>query len=160
MKHISLTRGLVAIVDDEDFDAMIQFNWFAEKGGNTCYAVRTYKVDKKKINVRMHRVINNTPDNLLTDHINGDGLDNRRVNLRAVTHQENMINCARWKVGSSKYRGVSWHVDNKKWYAQITINYKNIYVGTFETELEAHVAYEAKRAELRAGQIIRKDNVA
>lgn len=156
MKMIPLTRGQHAIVDEEDYANLIGWNWYAEKSENTYYAVRTFHIDGKKVNMRMHRVVNNTPDGLFTDHINGNGIDNRKCNLRAVTHQDNMINCARWKAGSSKYRGVSWHKHSKKWYAQITVDYKNLYIGAFATEYDAHIAYEAKRIEVRPGHVIQR----
>lgn len=158
MKKIPLTRGQFAIVDEADYDWLNQWNWYAEKAPHTFYALRTVRIDGKKKSIRMHRLIMNTPADMETDHIDGEGLNNRRYNLRNATHQDNMINCARWKSGTSKYRGVSWHITEKKWYAQITVNYKNIYIGCFDTEIEARDAYEAYRSEARKNQIIRKEN--
>lgn len=156
---IPLTKGCAAIVDIADYDFLMQWKWHAYTKPKTksAYAVRTTKKSGKKETIWMHRLINSTPSGLFTVHINGNGLDNRRVNLRTATHQENMVNCARWKSGSSKYRGVSWHVSNKRWVAQITVNYKNIYIGAFATELEAKEAYDTFRKEIRRGQIIRED---
>lgn len=158
MKTIPLSKGHEAIVDDEDYDELSKHKWHVLKksGVHVMYACRTIKVDGKKKVAWMHRLINNTPEKLITDHINGDGLDNRRSNLRTVTHQDNMINCRRHKLGTSQYRGVSWHIGNKRWYSQITFNKKNIYIGSFATELEAKDAYDKKRNELRKNQIIHK----
>ena len=156
-KLIPLTQGKFAIVDAEDYDHLMQWKWYVNKRRNISYAVRDIVVDGKKKSIWMHRLINDTPEHLLTDHINGEGLDNRKANLRSVTHQENMINCGRWKKGGSKYRGVSWHKSNKCWIAQITVNCKNTWIGSYKTELEAKTAYDVKRAEVRKNQITRGD---
>ncbi|RVT95213.1 Fis family transcriptional regulator [Rhodovarius crocodyli] len=155
MAMIELTLGQQAIVDDEDYPILSQWKWHALKQPRTYYAARDVKIDGKRVTIWMHRLINQTPVGLLTDHINGNGLDNRRVNLRSVTHHDNMVNCARHKAGSSRFRGVSWHGPNRRWVAQITHNYKNIYIGAFLTEEEAAAAYEARRLELRPGKIMR-----
>jgi hypothetical protein len=157
---IPLTRGQFAIVDDEDFEFLAQWKWHALKQPKTHYAARTVKIEGRKTTIWMHRLINGTPDGSLTDHINGDGLDNRRENLRSVTHQDNMINCARHVSGSSRFRGVSWHIRQGCWIAQITVDRKNIYLGRFSTELAAHEAYTAARGRLRAGKIIRMEKAA
>lgn len=159
-KLIPLTRGQFATVDDEDFEFLSQWKWHALKQPKTYYAARNVKVDGKKITIWMHRLINSTPDDLLTDHINGNGLDNRRANLRSVTHQDNMINCARHARGISKYRGVSWHIRTNRWIAQITVDGRNRWLGSFLSEKAAHDAYVAARARLRAGKIIRTEEVA
>lgn len=157
MKTITLTRGQHAIVDDDAHKSLAQFNWHALRQPNTFYAARNVMRGGKRVTIWMHREINCTPAGSVTDHINGDGLDNRRANLRAATHQENMVNCARWKLSSSKYRGVSWHKGNSNWLAQITVDYKNIYIGAYQTEEEARTAYEKKREEVRRGQLIRRE---
>lgn len=159
-KRIALTRGQFAIVDDEDFEFLSQWKWHALKQPKTYYAARTIKVDGRKATVWMHRLINDTPIGSLTDHINGDGLDNQRKNLRSVTHQDNMINCARHVAGSSRFRGVSWHIRQGCWIAQITVDRKNLYLGRFNTEQAAHEAYIAARDRLRSGKIIRMEKVA
>lgn len=157
MKTIPLTRGCVAIVDDEDYEFLAQWKWYALKQPNTYYAARDIRVNGKKKTVWMHRLINNTPDGFLTDHKNGDGLDNQKTNLRTATHQQNMFNSARHKKWSSKYRGVSWHILNKRWVAQITVNRCHMNLGSFTTEEAARDAYIAKRDEMRPGQFIRTE---
>lgn len=156
MKRIPLTCGKFAIVDDCDYDFISQWKWYAAKQPKTFYAARSVKFLGMKKTYWMHRLINKTPENKITDHINGNGLDNRRKNLRSVTHQENMINNKRHKTGSSKYRGVSWHSRSLTWIAQITVNGKNKWIGTFDTEYGAYKAYLAARAKLQTGKIYKK----
>ena len=160
-KEIPLTRGYFAIVDDEDYDFISQWKWYAYRKESTdsTYACRDIRIDGKKKCIHMHRLLNKTPEGFVTDHINGNGLDNQKANLRSATHQENMINCRRRKIGSSKYRGISWHIGNKKWYAQMTVNSKNMYIGSFKTELEAKEAYDKFRSKIRKNQIIREDAI-
>lgn len=155
MKLVPLTRGLFAKVDDQDFDAVSKWKWHAFQGSRnkTFYAVRSERIGGRKVTIWMHRFINETPDGFVTDHRNGDGLDNQRGNLRSATHQENMVNNSRHV--SRNPRGVSWHKSNKCWVAQITVNRKNIYIGRFQSSEEAARAYETKRAELRPGEIYR-----
>lgn len=155
MKTIPLTKGQFALVDDADFDWLSHWAWYAYKAPNTFYACRTIKVEGKKRCIWMHRLINDTPRGLLTDHENGDGLDNQRANLRSATHQENMVNNTRHR-RLHMPRGVSWHITKKRYYAQITFNRRNIFVGSFMSAEDASVAYLAKRAELRAGQLIKE----
>lgn len=157
MMEIPLTIGMVAIVDDHDYDLVFRHKWYAAKQRNTYYAARTIKVDGRKKTIWMHRVINLTPEGYITDHIDGNGLNNRRDNLRSITHQSNMINNRRHKIGSPKHRGVSWHKRNKCWIAQITVNNRNIWLGSFRTELEAKIAYDKKRAQVRIGQVYVED---
>ena len=138
MKEINLTKGQVAIVDDEDFDYLNKWKWFAQKSGNTFYAARTIRKDGKKIQIYMHRIILNPTNGLEIDHINRNGLDNTRCNLRAVTHRENMWNSRTRR----KYLGV--HHDCNKYFATININGKNIHLGGYYTPEEAEKAYLEK----------------
>ena len=100
MKEISLTKGMVALVDDEDFDYINQWKWYADfrKDRNTLYAARAERDTilgwKRQHKVFMHRVIMDTPEGLVTDHINHNGLDNRKCNMRNVTHSQNGMNRA------------------------------------------------------------------
>lgn len=90
MKQIPLTQGQFALVDDEDFDFLMQWRWYYSKSNcdNTGYAVR-YENGK---GIRMHRVVMNTPANLVVDHINHNGIDNQKHNLRNCTNTENAHN--------------------------------------------------------------------
>ncbi len=102
MKKIKLTQGLFALVDDEDYERLNQFQWHASLGsrGTKMYAIRCIRVDGKKINIRMHREILGLPrefDGRVGDHLNSDGLDNRRENLEIVTQEENMNRVPSWR---------------------------------------------------------------
>ena len=89
----------------------------------------------------MHRAIMEITSKLQTDHINGNGLDNRRKNLRVCTHQENVINSRKQKNNTSGYKGVGWEKRRKKWIARITKSGKNKYLGQFDTAKQAYAAY-------------------
>ena len=144
MKEIALTQGKVALVDDEDFDELNKNKWFAQKNYNTFYAARHEKkriIDGRRNLIFMHRVIVNTPIGMQTDHINGNGLDNCKENLRICTKEENARNKAIHRRNTSGYKGVTWNKFNKKWMAQIRIGRKNIYLGYFIDKEKAHQAY-------------------
>jgi hypothetical protein len=120
MKSIPLTQGKVTIVDDEDYEWLSQFKWrFNIRGYATRYITRPRKVELK-----MHREIMHTPEGKETDHINGDGLDNRKINLRNCSHAENMHNCRKYKTNTSGYKGVSFRADKKRWIACIKVGNK------------------------------------
>ena len=150
MAQIRLTQGKYAIVDDEYFDRLNGFKWCAHKNRKTYYAVRNSKRQKgRRTFICMHREILGlkTSDGKDTDHINGNGLDNRRVNLRPCTPSQNQHN-RRSFCGTSKYKGVSWHKRDKKWQAYIRLNGKLIHLGLFDSEIEAARAYDIKAKEL------------
>lgn len=139
-KSITLTQGKVALVDDEDFEYLNQWKWFAEKrGSGLVYAVRNVKQKP----LHMHTQIIKTPKGMVTDHINGDGLDNRRCNLRACTHGENMRNRKVGQVNNkSGYKGAHWSKRQEKWKAEIRVNGKSIHLGYFNDLIEAAQAYD------------------
>lgn len=137
-KLIALTQGKFAIVDADDYDFLMQWKWWYAKG---TYAARSVGGRRNKKILFMHRLILNTPEDKFTDHINGNKLDNRRKNLRHCTHQQNMSNMKNRIGGTSKYKGVYWHKGGKKWAANVTVNYKNIHLGLFVSEIEAASAY-------------------
>ncbi len=135
---IPLTRGLFALVDAEDYAQLSRFQWFAEGGPRTYYAVR--KENGKSI--KMHRQILNAPDNLVVDHIDHNGLNNRKSNLRLATFTQNCQNQRRISHGTSKYKGVHWNKRLKKWAAQITCDKKTHHLGYFTNEIDAAKAYD------------------
>jgi hypothetical protein len=114
----------------------------------TFYAHSVQQRDGKTVRISMHRLIMNPPEGVFVDHINGDGLDNRRENLRLVTRQQNMANSRKRHVGQSKYKGVSRARNSPKWRACIVVNKKQIHLGTFDDELDAARAYDLKAVEL------------
>jgi hypothetical protein len=136
MKEIPLTKGMVAIVDDEDYAELSKYKWhYSGK-----YARRYASVNGKRIYVWMHRVIAGTPDGMDTDHINGNKLDNRRANLRVCTRSQNMHNSATGiKNNTSKYKGVTYN--GGKWIASICVNFRKLYLGCFTDERDAATAY-------------------
>lgn len=150
MKLLPLTRGLFSKVDDSDFDDLSQFNW--QIAGNldarTFYAQRNVFKDGKWKKEKLHRRIMNCPQGLTVDHINGDGLDNRRINLRICTESENLKNRKHQKNAKNKYPGV-YKSGKKKWGARIWTNGKTLYIGSYLTEIEAVKARESKAIELR-----------
>lgn len=133
-------------VVDEEFAWLDEYKWFLSDGG---YAVRNsrYVRGERRHTVRMHREILDTPDHLETDHINGNRLDNRLVNLRPCTGAENSRNRKKQK-GSSKYKGVTWRKSSNKWLAQIRVNKKSIHLGEFDDENEAAESYRKAAKEL------------
>ena len=136
-KEIILTRGKVAIVDDDDFEELSRHKWRYKYG----YAVRNAPTSTNKYHlILMHREIINTPDGMQTDHVNGDMLDNRRNNLRVCTHAENMRNAKKHKNNTSGYKGVAWHRTAKKWRAFIWSG-KHRHLGLFERIEDAATAY-------------------
>ncbi|MFA5990454.1 MAG: AP2 domain-containing protein [Sphingomonas sp.] len=135
MKEIPLTKGKVALVDDDDFDELSKFKWFFSKG----YALKSE--DRYSTEIIMHRRIMNAPDGMDTDHINHNGLDNRRENLRVCTRSENLMNRGKLKNNTSGYKGVSWNKNSKKWQTHIRVNGKKIYLGNFKDKEEAYKAY-------------------
>jgi hypothetical protein len=145
MKQIKLTQGQFALVDDEDYDYLSQWKWrlYENKKKSLRYAIRRPYKDGKRITIRMHRVIMDTPSHLFVDHINHNGLDNQRLNLRNCTNQENCRNAS--ARGKSKYLGVYYF--GKYILSSICINGKTKYIGLFKTEEEAAMAYD-KEAKL------------
>jgi hypothetical protein len=106
MKFIQLTQGKQAIVDDEDFELLSQFKWYAMKSGHNVYAARGG--GKRRMEL-LHRLILGVTDSKIeVDHINGDGLDNRRSNLRVATHADNQHNPGTPTNNTSGYKGVHW----------------------------------------------------
>lgn len=139
--QIPLSRGLVALVDAADYEWLNQWKWSAH---NSCreffYAARWSGGRKARCMVYMHRLILGATTTGEVDHINGNRLDNRRANLRIVTHQQNTQNQLTKRKGcSSRHIGV-WRRPNGRWTAQITVDYRTIALGTFDTEEQAAVA--------------------
>lgn len=150
MKEIPLTQGLVAIVDNDDYERVSAHRWYtaisrtSSDGVSLIYAVRSaYRPDGQRRQQRLHRFILDAPDNMQVDHINGDGLDNRRENLRLCTSAENSRNVRPYTGGTSALKGVSWHLRVKKWRAQIKINGKKLHLGYYSTEEDAAKAYDS-----------------
>lgn len=138
MKVIELTQGKQAIVDDGLYDWLSQWNWYYKQG----YACRNEYIPTHHT-IRMHVVINQTPEGYSTDHMNGDKLDNRRNNLRTVNHHQNGLNRGVPSNNTSGVKGVYWHRRDKKWRAQIRVNSKKKYIGSYRDKQDAALAVEA-----------------
>jgi hypothetical protein len=145
MREIFLTQNQVALVDDENYEYLNQFKWYADKPktSSTFYVRRTLpKINGKRPAALMHHeVIGRPPKGFEVDHRNGQGTDNQRHNLRFVTKRGNAQNRKSQK-SSSRYPGVCWHKTGQKWQAHIRINGHGKYLGLFNTEKEAFEAYE------------------
>ena len=155
MKEIKLTQGQVALVDDDNFEVLNQFKWCAQKHRNTYYAIRTILVNDKNKTIRMHNVIMGGKG---VDHINRNGLNDQRSNLRFCTNSQNHMNRRKRKNTSSIYKGVSFHKRTGKWMASIGINDKKIHLGYFDIEVEAAKSYNNKAIEL-FGEFANLNNV-
>jgi hypothetical protein len=139
--YVPLTQGYEAVIDAEDAPLVSGWNWYArvQPGGN--YAIRTDGSSGKRICVHLHRFIMDAPDGLEVDHIDGDGLNNRRCNLRLATRSQNMRNQRLNSRNTSGFKGVSWDKRDKKWLAYIKVYRKKIHLGSFDTPEDAHAAY-------------------
>lgn len=144
MKKIRLTQGQVAIVDDEDFERLAQFKWYALKHPKGYTARRNVRLPNgKQTTIKMHRFIMDAPPRMDVDHINGNSLDNRRQNLRLATRQQNCFNSDKSGMNkSSRYKGVSILRRLNKWQAAIVINGRKRYLGLYESEVVAAEIYD------------------
>jgi len=151
-RRIPLTQGKYAIVDPEDFERLNKHKWYAARDTRTFYAHRKKRVGKKYVSIGMHREILNPPGHLMVDHINHNGLDNRKANLRLATCAQNSYNRRQVRKNkSSKYIGVSWKQWTKKWAVIICYKRKNKIVGYFKDEIQAAKAYD-KAAKMYHGE--------
>lgn len=151
MKQIPLTQGQFALVDDEDYDFLMQWNWMAHKQGNTYYAERNtpYKKGEKRTQIKMHRVVMDTPNDMIVDHKDHNGLNNQKSNLRNCTDLENSFNKTKRDLKlTSKYKGVylkrNLKPNGKEYFyfcAHISRNGKRVNLGNFFTEDDAGYAY-------------------
>jgi hypothetical protein len=143
-KEIQLTQGKVAIVDDDLFEYLNQWKWCACKISNRFYAIRSYRLNSKKIFIYMHRLITNNNDSKMhTDHKNNNPLDNRIENLRICTNSQNQMNTKVQINNTSGFKGVTWNKIVKKWVAQIKLNNKLINLGYYIDPIDAARAYNA-----------------
>ena len=143
-KEIQLTQGKVAIVDDEDHKYLNQWKWCLRPTGNGIfYAIRGFRNHKKsKVkSISMHRQIMNPAKGYVIDHIDGNTLNNQKINLRICTQSQN---CSNQKISiknTTGFKGVQFNKIHNKYYSKITVNRKNIYLGSFIDPIDAAKAY-------------------
>lgn len=153
MRLIELTKGKCAQVDDTDFDGLSPWSWCAKKSPYTYYGARGAIINGKSIEIKMHRqIMGLSPgDGKVVDHIDGNGLNNQRINLRVCSRGQNTMNARKRKNGTSKFKGVSYQAagrGKKRWVSQIHLNRKHFHLGRYLTEPEAAKAYDKKAIEL------------
>ena len=136
MKVIKSREGMSIFVDDEDYERLSNYTWRAEKDYYTFYACRSAGGKKP----RMHRVIMNAKPGEIVDHIDGNGLNNQKSNLRICTTSQNNRNVKHVR-GVSKYKGV-YYKKGKNWTAHIKYNHTMQYLGSFDTQEKAAIAYD------------------
>ena len=144
-RKIFLGEGFYTIVDLSDYYLLNNFRWSAKRDRRNIYAVRFLNEPLKQATiVSLHRIILNSPPNLLVDHKNGHTLDNRRENLRLATRSQNVHNkCKTQSKTSSKFIGVSFEKRRGRWDVRIRHEGKQIWIGTFDNEIDAAKAYDA-----------------
>lgn len=144
-REVPLTRGYVALVSVEDYERVIPFKWNVriDPKKRTQYAQRNVKrPDGTYTTEKMHRFILNAPKGVEVDHVNNNGLDNTRGNLRLANHAENQQNKGLFRNNTSGYKGVAWHKATGKWQARISIDGKNKHLGLFEDAISAALCYD------------------
>lgn len=128
-------RGAVALVDLNDFPLVAPYRWFLDDKG---YARARPNYGRW---IRMHRLIMGDPPGIEIDHIDGDGLNNVRTNLRRATSTQQKQNC-RGRGAQSGFKGVRFDARTGKWTARIGVNHRSHYLGTFVTAEDAARAYD------------------
>lgn len=136
MKRIPLTQSRYTLVDDSDFIYLNKFKWHFDGR----YATRVTQKNYKKTKIYMHQLINQTPQDFDTDHIDRNPLNNQRSNLRTVTHWQNGHNVAIRETNTSGVKGVSFHKQTQKWHARIEVNKKRVNLGLYSTLQGAFLA--------------------
>lgn len=145
MKEIQLSQRQVALIDDQDSHRVLGHRWSFYKNRESGNGYAVSSIEGK--NVTMHRFILGVTDpTILVDHINGNGLDNRRCNLRIATRAQNNANSGKRKTNTSGFKGVHFtkrraHLP-KPWAAYLGTLKKTRFLGYFETAVDAAKAYD------------------
>lgn len=143
--EIPLTQGQVALVDDRAAVAVLAHKWYANRSRHAFYASRAIRhPDGTRATLKLHTFLTGWP---LTDHINGNTLDNRRANLRQATNAENMHNRRRYANNTSGFKGVTFHKATGMWRAQISLDGRRIQLSHYATAEDAARAYDAAARE-------------
>jgi hypothetical protein len=146
IREIPLSQGMFALVDSEDAEAVLQHKWYAHRDRRTFYVVRMVRrANGTQAKVRLHAFLTGWS---LVDHINGNGLDNRRVNLRAATRSQNAANRGPTRDNTSGFKGVTWNKQARKWRAKVKADGMWRHLGYHVTAEAAARAYDAAAREL------------
>lgn len=142
MKRIPLTQGKFALVDDNDYERVNKHKWRARKDCRTWYALTNVRENGKIKTIYLHRFIFENPDSKIEiDHIDHNGLNCQKNNLRKCSRAQNAQNTQTRLNSASGYKGVRWHTIGKKWQARIRVNGKLKSLGLFSDPVEAAKAY-------------------
>lgn len=144
-RTIPLTRGLEAVVDAADYEALSAFKWHASDRRANGSAYARAKINNKL--VYMHRWLLAAPVGAEVDHINRDKLDNRRANLRVCAPEENRRNVGLTCANTVGFKGVRWVRTGRKWGASIYLDKKHVFLGVYATKEEAARAYDGAARE-------------
>jgi hypothetical protein len=153
VREIPLTQGKVALIDDEDFARVNAFKWYTlalRKTDGSCryYAWRSVRQpDGKRVWIYLHRFLMNAPADLVVDHVNGNGLDCTRTNMRLATHAQNVQNMRPHKHGVSGFKGI-WRRKSGRWQAEIRAEDRRIRLGTYDDPAFAAAIYDAAARQL------------
>lgn len=129
--EILISTNKKAIIDDEDYPLVSNYVWYLNAGGyavNVKYVKGSGRKNRKDVITFMHRLINKTAKGYQVDHINGNPLDNRKINLRNCSAKQNSFNHSKHKNTSSIYKNVSWDKQNQKWRASIGRNFIGLFI--------------------------------
>jgi len=144
-RRIYLGDGIYTIVDADVFYLLSHYKWYLKgNSGNQFYAARSIKIGPARTKLSyMHREIMNNPKGFFVDHLKGNPLDNRRASLRVATRSQNAQNTPKRKNTSSRFTGVSFEKEHKKWRACIYYERKRMHLGYFDNQIDAAKAYDA-----------------
>jgi hypothetical protein len=152
MQEIKLNEGYITLVDDDDYEWLCQWKWYVRHSDKTDYVIRTAYHKGVYKTVSMHREIMHSTKGQEVDHIDHNGLNNQKLNLRNCSKSQNQSNSSGRIRRKSIYKGVNYKKDpysnHSRFVAQIQINKKKVHIGSFKTEIEAAYAYDKKAKEL------------
>lgn len=144
MKELNLTQRKIALVDDEDYEKVRYFRWYAYYDP----AMRSFipqrnitEEDGTRRTIYLHRFVMNAPKGSVVDHIDHDTLNCQKSNLRICTHAQNMLNRRVYKNNKTGFKGVEWRPEKNKFVARIRADNKKIHLGYFTDKVEAAKAY-------------------
>jgi hypothetical protein len=141
--YVPLTKGYEAIIDAEDAVSVGQWNWaaYARHGRRCVYAIRSDRTGGGNKTIFLHRFLLECSNGFCVDHIDGNGLNNTRINLRIATFSQNQHNSTISRDNTSGYKGVIFDRRRNVWRAAIAKNRKRLHLGSFTTPEAAYSAY-------------------